>query len=84
MTGQWEMKSAIYLQQEKLFTNPVDVDTLIDGLNYYSAPFTLSYDDNISPGNELEDRIRISLEKNNRIYHYTDWPNKIVVYKKMP
>ena len=78
MTGQWEMKSAIYLQQEKL------TDVLIDGLNYYSAPFTLSYDDNISPGNELENRMRISLEKNKRIYHYTDWPNKIVVYKKMP
>jgi hypothetical protein len=71
-TDQWIMKSAIYLQQEK----PVHY-------RYHSAPFTLSYDDNAKPRNELENRMKLSLQRNNRIYRYTDWPLKTVVYIKL-
>ena len=70
--NQWIMKSAIYLQQEK----PAHY-------KYHSAPFTLSYDDNDKPRNELENRMKISLQRNNRIYRYTDWPLKTVVYRKL-
>lgn len=70
--NQWIMKSAIYLQQEKP-----------SFYRYHSAPFTLSYDDNDKPRNELENRMKISLQRNNRIYRYTDWPLKTVVYIKL-
>jgi hypothetical protein len=54
-----------------------------EGITYHSAPFTLSYDDNVKPRNELENRMKLSLQRNNRIYRYTDWPLKTVVYRKL-
>ena len=84
-TDQWIMKSAIYLQQEKPSDYPTDNLSSSDTeeISYHSAPFTLSYDDNDKPRNELENRMKLSLQRNNRIYRYTDWPLKTVVYIKL-
>jgi hypothetical protein len=79
------MKSAIYLQQEKPSDYPTDNLSTFDteGITYHAAPFTLSYDDNAQPRNQLENRMRVSLKRNNRVYRYTDWPLRTVVYRKL-